>query len=247
MAVTLFLDVGNSACKWRLVVGSYREQGSFYHQQGWATLVTRLSSQRPTRLLVASVAGAQRNAELAAEVQSALGVAPEFVVSAQQSLGVTNAYAEPERLGVDRWLGIIEAHARHGASIVIDAGSAITIDAVTAGGRHLGGYIVPGLGMMRQSLAGGTAEVRFGAPDWRAITPGVNTSEAVDHGLLRMTLAFITDAVVALGGQLADTCTTIITGGDAPLLLPWLDITTQHHADLVLDGLERVSSTASED
>lgn len=244
MAVTLYLDVGNSACKWRLVSPGGRQQGSFYHQDGWSALATL---PRPERVWVASVAGAARNQALAQAVEAAFGLIPDFYVSGRNALGVTNAYAEPARLGVDRWLGVVEGYVRHGANIVVDAGSALTVDAVDAAGRHLGGYIVPGLGMMRKSLLSGTADVRFDAPVWDGLAPGVNTAEAVDRGVLRMTVAFVTDAVVALRQQLADTCTTIVTGGDAPLLLPLLDITTQHHADLVLDGLERVTGTASED
>lgn len=247
MAVMLYLDVGNSACKWRWVAEGERQQGIFYHQHGWAPLAAMLPPVAPDRIWVASVAGAAANAALAQALASSLQVEPQFYQSAAHTLGVTNAYAEPARLGVDRWLGLVEAYARHGASIVVDAGSALTIDAVTASGTHLGGYIVPGLNLLRNSLLRGTADVRFGAPHWDNVTPGVSTTEAVDRGVMCMTLAFVTESVVALGRQLADTCTTIVTGGDAPLLLPLLNITTQPHADLVLDGLERVMGTASED
>lgn len=241
---TLFLDLGNSAAKWRLV-GKTRQQGSRYHGGNWAQLFDALSIMRPERVLVASVAGRERDADIVAAAHARWDLVPEFFHSERETLGVTNIYAEPARLGVDRWLGVVEAHARFGASIIIDSGSALTLDAVTAEGRHLGGYIVPGLNMMWHALIGGTAEVRMAPPAWQQIECGENTDTAVCNGILRMTLAFITDAVVALETELADTCTTIMTGGDAPWLLPLLDKKILHLPELVLDGLERVAKTAT--
>lgn len=241
----LLLDVGNSACKWRLTGGEVRN-GSAYHGGDWTGLMAGLPVSAPARVVVASVAGAVNDARIAEAVTARWKLHPEFVISQRETLGVTNAYAEPARLGVDRWLGVVEAYASYGASIVIDSGSALTIDAVTADGRHLGGYIVPGLGMMWQGLVGGTAAVRPALPAWKDVAPGAGTDAAVSHGILRMTVAFVAEAVVALESELADTCTTIMTGGDAQWLLPWLDKNKMRHLpELVLDGLERVARTAT--
>ena len=75
--------------------------------------------------------------------------APRFVTTAHAQFGVRCAYADPARLGVDRWVAVLAAyHAAHGAACVLDAGTAVTFDAVAADGRHLGGLIFPGARQM---------------------------------------------------------------------------------------------------
>lgn len=245
MAVTLYLDVGNSRCKWR-AVGKMRQQGSVSHEGHWQNMVDALPDVNPDCVVVSSVAGADYNRHLADAMKARWAIDPIFHVSPAQELGVINAYDKPASLGVDRWLGLVEAYLCHGACIVIDSGSAMTIDVVNRDGLHLGGYIVPGLKMMHQSLRRETADVHLQqAPDWHGLAPGTNTDEAVSRGILQMTVTMIEQSVVALAGQLDDTCTTVLTGGDATCLQPLLDITTCYHADLVLDGLERVTTSMS--
>ena len=150
----LQLDMGNSATKWRLDSTRGRlVEGS---------LLPALET-RPAAVWVASVADANREAELASEAKARWGLAPWFARSSAAACGVSNSYAEPERMGVDRWLAMIAAYQRiAGPVCVIDAGSALTIDFVATDGRHRGGYILPGMAMMERSLLGETARVRFG-------------------------------------------------------------------------------------
>lgn len=248
MAVRLFLDLGNSACKWRLRQGSDNSgdsvrytSGSCYHQGDWQRLLATLPPQPLDAIAIASVAGQARNAELAALLRTQWHLDATFVVSQAQTLGVSNAYAAPNLLGVDRWLGIVEAYARYGAAIVIDSGSALTIDAVDAQARHLGGYIVPGLQLMHRSLMTGTADVHLATPQFGDLQLGCSTDTAVAHGVLRMSQAFINDVLAAQTSQLNGKCRVIITGGDALMLLPTLGKHVEHQPDLVLDGLERVT------
>ena len=72
--------------------------------------------------------------------------------------GVTNQYADLQSLGVDRWLAMLAAFRQGGggACVVVDGGSALTVDVVDGAGLHRGGYIVPGQSMMRDSLVSNT-------------------------------------------------------------------------------------------
>ena len=241
----LFLDIGNTAMKWRLnLPDGGRRQGGHAHQRDWWGLAAELAqccAQQPPELLwVGSVAGREADVELAQALQAVLGVAPRFYYSPAADLGLRNAYADPARLGVDRWLAVVEAWHRQGAAIIVDCGSALTIDAVDAGGTHLGGYIVPGLTMLRTSLFRGTAQVRVTDQLTASLAPGRSTSAGVENGVLRMSVAFITDVVVELRKTLTDTCPVFMTGGDAAVLQPHLPFATLADADIVLDGLERV-------
>lgn len=239
----LLIDLGNTALKWRLA-GTVRG-GSLVHKKRWPDLVARLqealSGEDIESLNIASVAGPEAQTQLEPALERAFGASVNFIVSGVSALGVHNAYVQPERLGVDRWLAVVESWHRFGASIVIDAGSALTVDAVAGDGHHLGGYIVPGLCMLRNSLDAGTGSVRVDAVLEHRMTPGVSTGECVNHGTLLMAAAFVREAVVASRRTLPDTCPIIMTGGDAPVLAPRLGFATELVPDLVLDGLERIS------
>ncbi len=242
----LFLDIGNTALKWRYYADSVVCQGDAVHRRDWSCLqqIEAIDWPRLDRIEVASVAGREADPVLAAAIASLGGQAkPRFYYSCASDAGIVNAYSEPHRLGVDRWLAVIEAWHRYGAAIIVDCGSALTLDAVNEAGEHLGGYIVPGLAMLERSLIQGTGSVRVDdgfVED--SLVPGRSTSEGVRNGIMSMTVAFITDAVVALRQGLPDTAPVLLTGGDAVRVARVLPIVTELAPDLVLDGLERVTA-----
>jgi type III pantothenate kinase len=244
----LFIDVGNTALKWRYYDAGVARQGDAMHHRDWQGLPAQMAInwQSVSRIEVASVAGREADAELAKALRSVCSVAPRFYYSCAKDAGVVNAYKEPERLGVDRWLAVIEGWHRYGSAVIVDCGSALTLDAVDAAGRHQGGYIVPGLGMLSRSLVQGTGSVRVDQADSEdLIMPGRSTSEGVCRGVMRMTVAFIADAVVALQQGLPDTAPVLLTGGDAVRVARLLSFPLVLSPDLVLDGLERVTATAT--
>lgn len=239
----LYLDIGNTALKWRLRGEAVLQQGGGTHNRDWRGLALSLKaalSASPRRIEIASVVGREADRELADEIQDVFRLQPSFHYSAATQLGVINAYVEPVRLGVDRWLAMVEAWHLSGPSVVIDCGSALTLDAVDGSGRHLGGYIVPGLRMLETSLLAGTPNVRVDREVLPTLEPGRDTAACVHNGILRMSVAFITDAMVALQEGVQDTCSIFLTGGDALLLQPYLTKSARVMPDLVLDGIERV-------
>lgn len=241
--MVLYLDVGNTALKWRYRHDGMAMQGGGVHCRDWAEQTATLSDALPAvpdRIIIGSVAGREADALLRKEVVAVLKREPEFYYSPPSWSGLVNSYNEPGRLGVDRWLAVVEAWHRSGAAIIIDCGSAITLDVVGRDGRHGGGYIVPGMKMLEQSLIGGTGSIHTNSAEKRALVPGVSTSECVHNGILLMCVAFVTDAVVALQNTLQDTCPIYMTGGDASALQPFLTAQVDVVPDMVLDGLERV-------
>ena len=241
----LFLDMGNTALKWRYQADGVVRQGDAVHRRDWSCLgrIEGIDWGRLERIEVASVAGREADPVLADAIAALAPVSPRFYYSRARDAGVVNAYREPQRLGVDRWLAVIEAWHLYGAAIIVDCGSALTLDAVTPEGEHVGGYIVPGLSMLERSLVQGTGSVRVdGVCLEDSLAPGRSTSDGVRNGIMRMTVAFITDAVVALRQGLPDTAPVLLTGGDAARVARVLPITTELAPDLVLDGLERVTA-----
>ncbi|MDX1805086.1 MAG: type III pantothenate kinase [Alcanivorax sp.] len=238
----LYVDVGNTALKWRMRDGVDCQQGGCRHGRQWSrVLATMLAGRRPDCIWIASVAGIEADAEIARWLLQHAGVEPQFYYSCETDFGVQSCYPEPRKLGVDRWVAMIECYQRYGASVVIDCGSALTIDAVDGRGRFLGGYIVPGLGMLRGALLRDTADVHV-EPGSASLALGQSTGQCVHNGLLRMSVAFVTEVVVELREALADTCQVVVTGGDAPELIDAFSFAFLHLPDLVLDGLERVAA-----
>jgi type III pantothenate kinase len=118
------------------------------------------------------------------------------------------------------------------ASVVVDAGSAVTIDVITGEGKHQGGYIVPGIRLLHESLWKGTDQVQVNqAVSGNMNVPGVSTEQAVTRGCTLMLVALIEHLAVEHRADL------VITGGDALLLKAQLAPQVDYYADLVLDGL----------
>ena len=158
------MDVGNSRIKWGVLDnGAVRRTGHISQQrvkeQGLAALTSRLPRDVDT-VLVSNVAGTSFATRLSGVVGMHCDVDVHFARSEREACGVTNSYRQPRRLGVDRWVAMIGAWAEFGKScLVVDAGTAMTIDALDGEGRHLGGQIIPGVGLMATSLAGETSDI----------------------------------------------------------------------------------------
>ena len=236
----LDLDVGNTRLKWRSVdsQGKVLARGAQGSSETFAMFSRQLEA--PQRVRVACVRDPVFKGQLQARIEAQWGVVAEFAKSAPQMAGVSTAYAQPENLGVDRWLTLLAAKARGArACCIIDAGSALTVDLMQADGQHLGGYIVPGLAMQRASLLERTA-IRLPAQGvWGADTPGTSTGAAIHNGILSMTVAWVvavSDAVLKSGGVL------YLTGGDAQVFSAALQARAVPHelaTDLVLEGLAK--------
>ena len=242
----LVVDAGNSGVKWGLVRGSRKlvrgqtvrpGEGRFAETVGavWAMI------DPPERVVVANVAGPAFAEGLSAWVKSLWGLEAEFIDSVAEAGGVINGYREPEKLGVDRWAALIGARdLTKGPCCVVDCGTAITIDALCADGRHLGGLIIPGVDLMRRSLTEGTAGIDAGEGGQASLL-AADTAGAVNGGTLYTAVAVIdrvtADVAVELAAQGGGAMERVITGGGAKELLPLLAGDYRHENDLVLMGL----------
>ena len=158
-----------------------------------------------------------------------------FVRSEASRNGLRNAYAEPQRLGVDRWLAMLALWTElRGACCIVSAGTALTVDLVDSSGQHLGGYIAPGLVTQQQAVLGAT---RFEHRDTRAPyrnEPGNDTESCVREAALAAALGLIEHSTRDFDGL------RVLVGGDADILRPHLNADWQTRPDLVLRGLAAV-------
>ena len=220
----LLFDVGNTSCKWRLmsddllicsgrdlVVGDVNFPALIHSN------LSRLSFVERLRVVVSSVASDEQNVQLGEYLQSTLGVYAEFVVVLRDFVGVRAAYAELANLGVDRWLAMVAAYTEFKSScLVVDAGTAITIDVLAGDGQHLGGMIAPGLNLVGGTLYSKTAKVRFDGVNFSPRSNlGKSTKECVNLGVSMMIDGFVASA---LNRWCTETSVVIWSGGDGKKL-----------------------------
>lgn len=242
----LLLDIGNTRVKWArwqegsLSVGEPALYRGELPDSVWSALWGM--QPLPRRVVVASVAGAEIDASLAAWCRARWGISPEFVSAAIEACGVRNGYRHPAQLGVDRWLALIGAHHLQDFSAqhlcVVGCGTALTVDVLTADGHHLGGWIAPGLTLMRQQLEVGAAAFTLGIAPAAGITGfGHETAEAVTAGTQRAAAGLVMQALPLAHDLLGSPPVCVLTGGDAATLLPLLQSAAHVVPDLVLHGL----------
>lgn len=244
--MTVLVDIGNTRIKWAtLASGKLVRRGSAVHRDSLEAAVAAFAAELParSRIIAANVAGERMAERLRALVATRPGASLTFVATAAQQFGVRCAYAEPSRLGVDRWIAVLAAyHAARGAACAIDAGTAVTFDAVDAKGTHLGGLILPSARLLAAALDRNTSDIgaTAAAP---AVARGLellgrNTDSAVGHAAWLALSAALDRAVATVERALGARPAVYLTGGDAEPLRGWLETRVELRADLVLDGLK---------
>ncbi len=169
---------------------------------------------------------------------------PVYLKSEREACGVTNAYSEPETLGVDRWCAMIAARAQcQGHLCVVDAGTAMTVDWVNDEGLHLGGIIMPGPTLQSDSLFGGTRHVQAGTgtPDHLFAD---NTVDAVVSGICFSGAALVELAVGHAAKSAGSVPRLFLTGGEAERIMPLLQTPALMQQDLVLQGVACLAARA---
>ena len=236
----LCVDCGNTRLKWALRGGdAWTAQGALPLAE--AEALDEVLPQRPTRIVACNVAGAtvaQALVLAADRLQAPLTWAHAHA----QQCGVTNGYERPTQLGADRWAALIGAwHLQRGACVVVNAGTATTIDVLDAAGVFLGGLILPGLALMRAALATHTAGLPHAAGRYREL-PG-HTDDAIVSGSLQATLGAVERMFRQVAGAPGARC--LLAGGAAGELESLLALPCRRIDNLVLEGLARIAAEAS--
>ncbi|CAA9891479.1 Type III pantothenate kinase [Candidatus Methylobacter favarea] len=238
--MNLLVDIGNTRLKWGLAEDSHITSGQsqVHHQLDSHKLIEIWKKIAPPRQLAISCVSSSRLVELVRAV--AVELWPDIDISIAQSqaqaFGVYNAYEQPRKLGVDRWLSLVAARRYYpGLACITDCGTAITLDLIDAQGRHLGGLISPGLTLMRKSLAQGTEALKWSEMNYAAGL--ANFTEAAIHS---GTLAAACGLIEHVLATQPENIQLILTGGDAGCVAEQLAYKPIIDPDLVLRGLSIV-------
>ncbi len=242
----LAIDIGNTRLKWAQYASPQPGAAVLAHGAAFLETIDGLADGdwkglvSPHEVLGCNVAGdaVRRRVEEQLELWD---VSPRWVVSSAKAGGVTNGYDNPGRLGADRFVAQVGArwHVLNSGnarpSLVVMIGTAVTVDALDAEGRFLGGLILPGHGIMLRALEAGTAGLRV--PTGEVVDFPTNTSDGLTSG---GTFA-ITGAIERLHRHLASRCgeapITIVTGGAGWKVVPHLGVPHNLIDSLLFDGL----------
>ncbi|RON62057.1 pantothenate kinase [Pseudomonas fluorescens] len=222
----LELDCGNSFIKWRVLNAEALilvAEGVVDSDQALCDRLRLLGGVSLSRCRLVSVRTAEETGALTEMLEQKFGVSVMCATPARELSGVKNGYEDFERLGLDRWLAMLGGfHLSKGACLVLDFGTAVTADFIAMDGEHLGGFICPGMPLMRNQLRTHTRKIRYDdVAAERALTsqaPGRSTVEAVERGCSLMLKGFVLTQLEMARSYWGEGFTVFITGGDAELV-----------------------------
>lgn len=254
----LAIDAGNTRVKWGLfdAAGNLLETNACLHED-----LANANFPTTSKTIISNVAGKTIAEKIKAKLTNCSDI--EWLISQQNACGVFNGYETPSQLGTDRWAALIGAwHLKKSSCIVVNAGTAITIDALIANNHcaeFMGGVILPGVNLMQNSLHLGTAKLpkMSGSLNLKNLIVnahlplGKNTTQAIQCGSLAAILGAIKHIQTAVTKQTQQAPIIILSGGDANLIsqtftketMPYTvkyTIDTIEH--VVLHGLFRLSN-----
>jgi type III pantothenate kinase len=235
-AAVLALDAGNTRVKWGLRVGdAWAARGALATAEA-AALGRDWPALPPGTVALGSNVGGPAVQALLHEACARHGLALSLVASERERLGVRSAYVDAAQLGTDRWAALVAAHREAPVNqLVVNAGTALTVDALRADGLFAGGLIVPGPALMRRCLGAGTAQLR--------LTEGAfdpfprSTPDAITTGAVQAAVGAIERMHAALAAAGFPPRRIVLSGGAAPELAPHLPMPVTLNDNLVLDGL----------
>lgn len=237
MRPRVLIDAGNTRVKWAIAVGGRWQahgESAYNDLSGFAAHVGSAFA-----CYIASVTSADREAELTHLLRRA-GVQPTWLSSEASFGDLRNGYAEPEQLGVDRWMALIAARRRTlDPVLVVSVGTAMTVDALAGDGTFLGGLIVPGPTMMRHALQHGTARVGTASGSWQAFPR--TTADAVQSGIVAALSGAVLQQYARLRAATPVPPRCLLSGGAMDMLRPHLDLDAESVPALVLEGIDCVA------
>ncbi|MFK7795056.1 MAG: type III pantothenate kinase [Gammaproteobacteria bacterium] len=243
----LLIDFGNSRCKWTslstsanhyglLEVNSYtyRSEDSIQRMQ---EVFEQICFDAIQEIHAVNVLGDVFEKEFCAYAEQHFSITNKFYSSQANGHGVTLAYANPQSYGVDRYAALIAAHHKSsGAKVIIDCGTATTVDVLDESGKHLGGLIVPGVALMCASLENKASGI--GEPNQAGSIQlfSDNTADAVYSGSALVLKHGVQGIIQQIVGNIGQDAAVYVTGGESHMI-GIDDIEYVDCPNLVLDGL----------
>lgn len=243
----ILIDAGNSCLKL-----SIRDESDnieiyfniFDYNNLYETLVDQLSNFIISNVVISNVNKPLISNIISDVTFSLWNIEPYIVITQQNKYGISTIYKNFRLLGSDRWLTLIAAKHEYDSDIcIIDCGSAVTVDVLTKNGKHLGGFITPGLNMSREALGLNTGNLPIISSSDNNISNksnflATNTRDAISAGTLYQLGTYLEKIISEVKNEVCQDIKCIITGGDAIILQKLIAHHLIYREKLVLDGLD---------
>jgi type III pantothenate kinase len=236
----LAIDAGNSRVKWGwhdgtrwsglATVSLIEFAATNHHVNPFAA-----THEAPESIVISNVAGEGAH-QLLVNWTSIFDAAPLWLKGEAERLGVRSRYANPEQLGPDRWAALVAARRIHaGACLVVNAGTATTVDALSAQGEFLGGLILPGVDLMRFVLHEHTG--RLPIQEGRFTAYPRSTADAIETGCRHAQAGAVERMLASMRGETQ----LLVSGGAGRPLAELIAAPSRFVENLVLDGLAAIA------
>jgi len=242
----LAIDVGNTRLKWALYEAPRPGAALLAHGAEFLENIDKLADgpwaelPAPASMLGCIVAGDAVRGRVQEQMEL-WDVAPQWVVASAAEAGLVNGYDHPTRLGADRWVAMIGARHRMLARgparpmVVVMVGTAVTVEAVDTGGKFLGGFILPGHGIMLRALESGTAGLHV--PTGEVCEFPTNTSDALTSGGTYAIAGACERMVQHVRAHCGAEPLCVMTGGAGWKMAPSMSVSFELVESLIFDGL----------
>lgn len=247
----LGIDVGNTRLKWALYEQACPGARLLAHGAEFLEHIDKLADgawrdlPAPTRMLGCSVAADAVKLRVTEQMEELWDVTPQWVHASAAEAGLSNGYEHPTRLGADRWVAMIGAWHRMLASgaprplVLAMIGTAVTVEAVDAHGRFLGGFILPGHGIMLRALESGTAGLHVPTGEVREFP--ANTSDALTSGGTFAIAGAVDRMIQHVRAHCGAEPACYMTGGAGWKMAPFMSVPMDLVDSLIFDGLLEIA------
>jgi type III pantothenate kinase len=247
------LDIGNSRLKWALYDKPHPSATVLHQGVCFLENIDQLAENEwaklpvPNHILGCIVAGDAIKGRVKEQLEI-WDTTPQWVVSSEAEAGLVNGYDYPMRLGADRWVAMIGARGLAMRQnilpkplVVVMVGTAVTVEAIDPNGKFLGGYIVPGHGMMLKALESGTAGLHV--PTGEVVPFPTNTSDALTSGGTYAIAGAVERMMNHVRERFGQEPHCIMTGGAGWKMAPSMSTTFELVDNLIFDGLLTIAAT----
>lgn len=236
----LLVDIGNSRTKYLTAEQVSTEKYQVVYNSELNSQWLNLHWQKAEKIILANVSHSAHT-DVISDWANSKGVSLIVIESESQRFGVKSAYQQPKQLGIDRWLALLGAANifKNKNILIVDAGTATTVDLLSADQQHLGGWILPGIDIMFNSLLKNTSKIKAEQSNAPALSFGKNTNENVNNACWAATVGAIELAVTQASIESTEIDFILLTGGNAQYLQPMIQYQTVIEDNLIFHGLQR--------
>lgn len=241
----LLIDIGNTSVNWAL-----QENDEFivndvfqYDKNHFSKNLNDnlIFSEKPSEVLISNVAGEEILNLINDWVKKRWGLECWQPTVLPEYKALKNSYSDTGQMGIDRWLAMVASWEKYDSALcLVGCGTAMTIDLINHEGKHLGGYIIPGIELMQKALADNTEKINIEIKKSPAIDYADNTQDAVNNGAFIAAVSMIDRVAKEFSDESDTEVKCIISGGMAKTIKPLLNHTYEYEPDLVLKGLASV-------